>query len=68
MKRKLAHGQRVQWCDQGYGWTHTPEINAFFDGILLLLILPWLLLRVLPRLRRRLAGAPGAATRPEVPS
>jgi len=63
-KRKLAHGDTVQWCDQGYGWAYTPEINGFFYVILFVLILPWLVLRVLPRIVRSLA-APRA---PAVPS
>jgi hypothetical protein len=56
MKRKLARGESVRWCDQGYGWTYAPATTAFFDAALLFLILPWILLRILPRLRRRWAG------------
>ena len=52
MKRQLARGETVQWCDQGYGWTYASETNGFFYAILAVLILPWLALRVLPRLRR----------------
>ncbi len=52
MKRQLARGETIQWCDQGYGWTYAPATTDFFYVILFLLILPWLVLRVLPRLRR----------------
>jgi hypothetical protein len=70
MKRKLERGETVQWCDQGYGWTYAPHIADFFYAILFVLILPWLALRVLPRLRRRLPArrAPDAAARSEMPS
>lgn len=65
MKRKLAHGEEVTWCEQGYGWVHGGAPTAFFDVVVPLLILPWLLFRVLPRLwsglgraRAWLAAAP----------
>ncbi len=58
MKRTLLRGETIHWCDQGYGWTETPAITAFFYVILFALILPWLVLRVLPRLYRRLAPDP----------
>lgn len=70
MKRKLERGETVQWCDQGYGWTYAPHITEFFYAILLVLILPWLALRILPRLSRRLPArrAPGAPVHWENPS
>jgi hypothetical protein len=58
MKRTLLRGETIRWCDQGYGWTETPAVTAFFYVILFALILPWLVLRVLPRLHRRLAPKP----------
>ena len=57
MKRKLAHGEKVTWCEQGYGWVHDGAPTAFFDVVVPLLILPWLLFRALPRLRRALGQA-----------
>jgi hypothetical protein len=30
MRRKLAKGEAVVWCDQGYGWVHEPMIEGFF--------------------------------------
>jgi hypothetical protein len=62
MKRKLAHGESVRWCQPGYGWTETPEMTAVFYGIFLMLILPWLVLRVLPRLGGRTLAARAAAS------
>ncbi|HZB93040.1 MAG TPA: hypothetical protein VE397_16455 [Stellaceae bacterium] len=58
MERKLARSQPIVWCDQGYGWTENPAITTFFYVILVALILPWLVLRVLPRLYRRIAPRP----------
>jgi hypothetical protein len=58
MKRALLRRETIQWCDQGYGWTETPAVTGFFFVILFALILPWLVLRVLPRLHRRLAAEP----------
>ena len=49
MERKLARGETIQWCEQGYGWVYRPHVTAFFDFALIFLIIPWLLLRVLPR-------------------
>jgi hypothetical protein len=53
MKRQLQRGQTIQWCEQGYGWTYAAPVTAFFDGAFVFLILPWLVLRVVPALRRR---------------
>src|SRR5689334_7154167 len=30
MQRKLAKGQAIVWCDQGYGWVQQPIIDGFF--------------------------------------
>ena len=40
MERRIDHGDRFVWCDQGYGWVGGP---ALADGFLLLLavLLPW---------------------------
>jgi hypothetical protein len=53
MKRQLERGQAFQWCDQGYGWTYSAPVSSFVDGVLVLLILPWFVLRVVPALLRR---------------
>lgn len=70
MERQLARGQTIRWCDQGYGWTYGPGPTDFFYVILAVLILPWLALRILPRLRRRPAARPavGAPAGSENPS
>jgi len=46
MKRQLARGEHIQWCDQGYGWAYQPSVEALFDGILILVVAPWLVWRV----------------------
>jgi hypothetical protein len=52
IKRQLARGEHVQWCDQGYGWTYQPRVEALFDGILILVVAPWFVWRVVgPALR-----------------
>ncbi len=57
MKRKLGRGEEIVWCDQGYGWAYEPHVTQFFEFVVPLIVLPWLVLRVLPQLRRRLAPA-----------
>ncbi len=57
MERKLQKGEPILWCDQGYGWVYQPEVAGFFEFVLPLLILPWIILRVLPRLKRRASAA-----------
>lgn len=69
MERKIERGEPILWCDQGYGWTSAPPITGFFYVSLFVLILPWLALRVLPRLwrqvpARRATGAPGRQENP----
>lgn len=51
MKRKLARGEEIVWCDQGYGWTYEPHTAQFFEIVVAGLILPWLVLRIFPRAR-----------------
>jgi hypothetical protein len=46
MKRQLARGEHIQWCDQGYGWTYQPRVDALFDAILILVVAPWFVWRV----------------------
>ncbi len=53
MKRKLAHDQEIVWCDQGYGWTYQAHPAQFFEIVFAVLILPWLVLRVFPRVHAR---------------
>ena len=65
MKRQLQRGETLHWCDQGYGWTSAPLTADFFYVAFALIIVPWLLLRVLPRLRRRALAAPILEARSE---
>jgi hypothetical protein len=52
IKRVLARGETVQWCDQGYGWTEGMQFQVLFAGILVfaLAYFAW-------RLRARRAAA-----------
>ena len=50
MERQLLRGEQIVWCDQGYGWVYQPAVAGFFELAFVLLILPWLVWRVLPRL------------------
>jgi len=52
MKRAFDRGETVQWCDQGYGWTYDPHLAMFFGIVLVVFVLPYLLLRFIPSLRR----------------
>jgi hypothetical protein len=54
MERKLAKGEKVAWCDNGYGWVYDQKVGDFFGAIIAFVILPWLLLRVAPALAERL--------------
>lgn len=45
MERKLARGQEVAWCDQGYGWVHQPVIEYGFVFALIAIVLPYFLWR-----------------------
>jgi hypothetical protein len=54
MKRQVARGEQIQWCDQGYGWTYEKPVEILFDAILAVVIVPWFLWRV-GRLARRWA-------------
>jgi hypothetical protein len=48
IKRKIAKGEQVVWCEQGYGWTHDAPIEGFFS-VVTVLVLPYALFRLLRR-------------------
>jgi hypothetical protein len=50
MERQLQRGEEIAWCDQGYGWVYERPVNGFFDVVLAVVILPYVLLRLLPRI------------------
>lgn len=58
MERKLAKGEAITWCDNGYGWVYDQKVGDFFGAILAFVILPWLLLRVAPSLAERMRLGP----------
>ncbi|HEV2551949.1 MAG TPA: hypothetical protein VGU20_31870 [Stellaceae bacterium] len=49
MQRKLAKGEAIIWCDQGYGWVHDPMIEGFF-ALSAALVVPLALFRLMRRL------------------
>ena len=64
MQRKLAKGEAIVWCDQGYGWVHDPVIEGFF-AIGAALLFPLALFRLMRRLGFLRARRPKQrATRP----
>jgi len=54
MERKLAKGEAITWCDNGYGWVYDQKVGDLFGAIIAFVILPWFLLRVAPALAERL--------------
>ncbi len=57
MQRKLAKGESIVWCDQGYGWVHDPVIEGFF-AIAAAIVFPFALFRLTRRRGFRRAGTP----------
>lgn len=49
MQRKLAKGEAIVWCDQGYSWVHEPMIEGFF-AIGAALVVPLAFFRLIRRL------------------
>lgn len=49
VRRKIDRGESFVWCDQGYGWTHDPPVEAFFV-IVTAVVLPYALIRLMRRL------------------
>jgi hypothetical protein len=66
MERKFAKGETVTWCDNGYGWVYDQKVGDFFGAIIAFVILPWLAVRVVPRLAARLGVAPALLARREM--
>jgi hypothetical protein len=54
MERHLQRGEEVVWCDQGYGWAYQQPVNDFFIFAVIAVVLPYVALRLLPRIGGRL--------------
>lgn len=54
MERKLAKGETITWCENGYGWVYDQKVGDLFGAIIAFVILPWFLLRVAPRFAQHL--------------
>ena len=50
MERQLQRGESVAWCDQGYAWAEGPAVEGFLVGFSLLVVLPYAVKRLAPRL------------------
>jgi hypothetical protein len=50
MERQLQRGQSITWCDQGYSWVESPAVEGFLAGFMLLVVLPYAVKRLAPRL------------------
>jgi hypothetical protein len=59
MERQLQRGQEIAWCDQGYGWAYRQPVNDFFIVAMIAVVLPYVVLRLVPRIGAVLRRAPG---------
>lgn len=50
MERQLHRGESITWCDPGYGWVESPAVEGFLAGFMLLVVLPYAMKRLAPRL------------------
>jgi hypothetical protein len=55
MERQLQRGQDILWCEQGYSWVYDRNVEYFFAAFAILVILPYIVLRLFPRLRNDVA-------------
>jgi len=52
MERQLQRGQEILWCDQGYSWVYDRNVDYFLAVLATLVILPYIVFRLLPMVRR----------------
>ena len=52
MERQLQRGESIAWCDQGYAWAQGPAVEGFLIGFSMLVVLPYAVKRLAPRLWR----------------
>jgi hypothetical protein len=57
MERQLRRGQTIAWCDQGYTWVESSAVDGFLAGFTVLVVLPYAVKRIAPRLWRRFSEA-----------
>jgi hypothetical protein len=46
IERHLLRGESVSWCRQGYGWVEQDAITWFYVAALVLVVLPYLAVRL----------------------
>jgi len=49
IQRHFLRGESVAWCDQGYAWVGEDAVGWFYLATFLLVVLPYLIIRVLGR-------------------
>jgi len=68
MERQVARGERIIWCDQGYGWVASARIDFTLEALGAMVLLAYLLMRVLPwaraGMRRGRAASGGSRSSP----
>lgn len=55
MERQVQRGQDILWCEQGYTWVYGRDVDYFFAAFAVLVILPYVVLRLFPSLRNSIA-------------
>jgi hypothetical protein len=63
VQRHLLRGEAVSWCDQGYAWVEQDAISWFYTTALLLVVLPYLVLKIKARAKRALDASKRAINR-----
>jgi 4-amino-4-deoxy-L-arabinose transferase-like glycosyltransferase len=68
IQRHLLRGEPVSWCDQGYAWVGQEAVGWFYAAAFLLVVLPYLVMRIKAWAngRSRLQVTAGGAPRPVV--
>jgi hypothetical protein len=46
IQRHVLRGDAVSWCDQGYAWVEQDAVSWFYAAALLLIVLPYLIVRI----------------------
>jgi hypothetical protein len=63
MERQLQRGERIVWCDQGYGWAEGPAVQVLLAAFMALVVLPHAIKRLTPRTWGRLVDLAHGASR-----
>jgi hypothetical protein len=50
MERQLQRGESIAWCNEGYSWVEGWAVDGFLTGFTVLVVLPYAVKRLTPRL------------------